>query len=227
MRAGPKIHSEKLPNVMGDHCATRPAMAKPDLQCDKVSTGGFSENRHRCGGDRRTIGSSPSRTTASGSILRSSRTSLSSSAGCIPSLPGTGIGLSICKRIVERHGGTPLGRDPARGGARFRFSMPKAETRVCRIVNPDARGAHPGPAGRRQCRGRPPGRHLSAPRKTSASSTWNGSTDSARAGDDYRRVESTWSSGSDAAQIARESRPSRGQPAERPGCPHHRHDGHR
>ena len=44
-----------------------------------------------------------------------------------PELPGTGIGLSICKRIVERHGGSLWAEALAEGGARFRFSMPKQE----------------------------------------------------------------------------------------------------
>ncbi len=38
--------------------------------------------------------------------------------------PGNGIGLSICKKIVERHGGK-IWLEPAAGkGARFRFSLP-------------------------------------------------------------------------------------------------------
>lgn len=43
-----------------------------------------------------------------------------------PELPGTGIGLSICKRIVERHGGRLWAETLPEEGARFRFSMPKA-----------------------------------------------------------------------------------------------------
>jgi light-regulated signal transduction histidine kinase (bacteriophytochrome) len=38
--------------------------------------------------------------------------------------PGNGIGLSICKKIVERHGGKILARPHAGGGTIFTFTMP-------------------------------------------------------------------------------------------------------
>jgi two-component system sensor histidine kinase KdpD len=40
-------------------------------------------------------------------------------------VPGVGIGLSVCRGLVEAHGGTPTARSRAGGGAVFRVTLPQ------------------------------------------------------------------------------------------------------
>ena len=41
---------------------------------------------------------------------------------------GLGLGLSICKRLIEDHGGAIRGDNLPQGGAEFAFTLPKEET---------------------------------------------------------------------------------------------------
>lgn len=57
---------------------------------------------------------------------------------------GLGLGLSICRRAVEAHGGVIGVTDTEGGGARFWFTLPAAEAHSSAQAVPEAEGSSPG-----------------------------------------------------------------------------------
>ncbi len=118
----------QLPEVVGDPTLLGDAVAEPDRQRHQVPGRGprAGDPDHGGPGSRTGDGSSASPTTASASPAEFAEKIfvIFQRLHGRDAYPGTGIGLALCKRIVEHHGGEICLDTSYPGGARLYFTLP-------------------------------------------------------------------------------------------------------